>query len=260
MFTLTALSISNPYQQIATESSGALFNGKVTSDVHPNTGYLIAANSSMCTALRLNQSNALTADHCMNSTQDIFFSQGEVNSQRLIPVVTSARKVNGQDLSILNLKDPEINQAQIQEETIFFTEPKKGCYYDVVAYGRNNDDNSVRRRTISGCITVIDKDTFVLEGQDNTGVCLGDSGATIFIKDSEIAVGAISSLFGSNPACDQPHTALAVRYDSLLDMIEDKTSTKVKTIENNSCYFACDQRLDNCNFIKNAVCKVKERF
>ncbi len=228
---------------IAPIDSEALYGGEIENNLYPYAGYLVSykknGSANLCGTTYLSNKIAISAAHCFRDTAytQIGYSLFKLNSNKnflandvtIKPEYIKKEEVSN-DFAVIQLPD---NFSEILEFAKVST-PEIGCDYEVLGYGRNEDDSlqgtfqSLRKKA-EVCIIEIDPSTFTFKGV-NGGICIGDSGSAIFKKDTNEIVGIVSSIIADKSEIDNPcsigNTAIAVRPDS--------NNTFISQVENNT--------------------------
>ena len=132
--------------------------------------------------------------------------------------------------------------------------PEIGCGYEVLAYGRSEEEETATtftkfRKRGEICIESIERNNFRLKGK-GSGICFGDSGSPIYKKDTNIVVGLISSIIADSTTADNPcfieNKVLAVRVDTKLDFITQVQENKFEVNNFATCNESCAS--DKCAF------------
>ncbi len=245
LITVSAIFLSNKInkntENLSAEDSNALYGGDLEYG-YKSAGYLVnyQKNSTQrrsCGVAVINNSQAITAGHCVDSAEAIFIGEGFFKD----------KKSDFLAVNKINLKQNWIKSRNEEDDiaVLFYTNdnkfntfasiipPKDGCNYHIVAYGRSDDtpNMTLPRKGADICISNITNKTFRIIGANNSGICFGDSGSPIYEKDSNKLVGIISSIVmhpNSDPkdVCNIGNTGLAIRADSTSELITSNSLNK----------------------------------
>jgi secreted trypsin-like serine protease len=228
---------------LANEDASAIYGGEEEWSYF-SAGYLISENKdgsfNYCSATSLNDGLAITAAHCVQNSEKIYLGFGGRTFSTFGSMQVKEFYINsgwdGQDIrydfAVLLYENPQdlfVDNAEILS-------PAEGCNYRVVGYGKTSQDDEQGVRPRQGadiCIERIEGDNFYIQGE-TSGICTGDSGSPIYVKDTNFVVGVISSIVleaGGNErdACSLQNTAVAVRADNMyFDYEQSKTTSYVE--------------------------------
>ncbi|GAB4285720.1 MAG: hypothetical protein Kow0081_3630 [Candidatus Dojkabacteria bacterium] len=200
------------------------------------------ANLTLCGAVHLGKGKALTAGHCVDKAEKVYFGKGtldvdqpgsisfteDFNVKRgwigFDPVWTFAAVKN--DLAIISFDESFLANRAKAEIGSF----QKGCNYYVTAYGGEVGEDELidiqdkRRQQVNEvCIEEFDEYVMLIKPKQNEGFCQGDSGSPVYEIGTNRVVGILSSTIGETveDLCNINNRALAVRLDVNLDYIKD---------------------------------------
>ncbi len=238
---------------LAPDDSSAIYGGK------PEAGYLSAGflasykerNTGAyelvsCGLVYLSSNQAITAGHCIKEDNTIKVGTGNYNSDINANVEVNEAIIhpdwNEEDRSFDIAKIFFEDTENLELATV--TTPATGCNYIIVGYGLSDgedQDNTLReRKSIDLCIDAM-TDKLIYISSVSGGVCFGDSGSPIFVKDTNEVVAVLSAVFISdqenNETCDYGNTALGVRLDAYADFINGNS------LESQICNDSCESSL-----------------
>ncbi len=227
---------------LAPEDSSALFGGKLESG-YPSAGYLIGYRNGspeeLCGLVYISPTQALSAAHCFDKSEDFYNGEGQfvANSAQLAKVNAFFqspgwdKRTSYNDMAIINLNEiVSLNPDEYGQ----IVSPEAGCNYEVVAYGRTENDGvslgmDRPRKSATICITTIE-DRILYATSSDGGICLGDSGSPVYEKGTNRIVGIISAILrprDNSEACFIANTAIINRADRNSDFLSRYTNTAV---------------------------------
>ncbi len=198
-------------RQINPKDTNAIFGGTPETS-YQVTGFLVHPNGDnsfeLCSVGFLTPIFGVTAAHCLERSGDTYVGTGQFNSDisqlvkirnpRLHP--SYVRGESEFDVAVFELEKPVVldNYAQV-------VEPVEGCNYTIVGYGRSESDSQNQlspdrpRLSIDVCLTL--GSSLTITGK-NSGVCSGDSGSPVYIKNTNKIVGVLSGIDRVNTTDD----------------------------------------------------------
>lgn len=250
-------------EDLSPEDSSAIYGGQVENNLYPFAGYLMAYTSqqkgSVCGLTYLSKDIAVTAAHCVDdkaiaylgySLFNFSIDQNFLAEDFFVNPEWQGKNVSG-DIAIVKVPDEFFDI----EGYAVIGSPETGCDYEVLGYGKTEDDDSRSKleklRKKSGvCIEEISTHTFIVRGQ-NGGVCYGDSGSPIFKKGTNELIGVLSSIRTSaseskNGPCSMGNRANAVRVDEKIGFISSVEENSFVNDELSICGERCSD--DRCSF------------
>jgi secreted trypsin-like serine protease len=198
-------------RQINPKDTSAIFGGTPETS-YQVTGFLVHPNGDnsfeLCSVGFLTPIFGVTAAHCLERPGDTYVGNGQFTSDlskltkirnpRLHPSYVRGESVF--DVAVFELEKPVVLDSYAQ-----VVEPVEGCNYTIVGYGRTEADpqNSISperpRLSIDVCLTV--GSSLLITGK-NSGVCSGDSGSPVYIKNTNKIVGILSGIDRLNTTDD----------------------------------------------------------
>ncbi|MBD3362966.1 trypsin-like serine protease [Candidatus Dojkabacteria bacterium] len=233
-----SLTVKLKQEDTAPDESSAIYGGQIANNEYPYAGYLIAYNNdemaSICGTVYISNTTAISAAHCFDDKITAYLGYSLFNfdlDQNFLAQDTVINPLwNGQnvdsDLAVIKLP----RDFYEVEEYATVGSPKIGCDFEVLGYGKTENDNERSqldklRKKAQFCVEDINSKTFTLKGKDG-GICFGDSGSPIFEKGTNKVVGIISSITttrsqaNENP-CSIGNRAVAVRIDQNIKFINE---------------------------------------
>lgn len=153
-------------------------------------GYLISDQQKVCAAALLSPDTIITAGHCLALTggDNFYFGLGDFNfeTSELNPVVFAKypnefnqEDGQGPDIAVAKLAVPVTGITQFAE----IASPEENCQASIVAYGSGVESNATvdlfMKKSGEGCVRAL-TDSFLIEFNEQVGMCFGDSGGPIF--------------------------------------------------------------------------------
>lgn len=253
----TVSSVVDDSRDFAPEDSEALYGGQIETG-YPFAGYLLAYEDTnrvnVCGATFIKSNAIVTSAHCINQSASVYVGENEFVYRTSENFQTDYSTVlpswdnvdNGSDIAISLLSEgdtPDISTfANI-------TSPRESCNYEVVAYGRteNEDNNPSRvrlRKSAEVCISGISSDRFYIKSDDG-GICFGDSGSPVFEKDTNKLVGVVSAIRiegeeDRREPCKINNTAVVTRVDVRGEFISSAVDVPIVDPSIAICDESCD--------------------
>lgn len=216
----------------------------------PTTGYASAGytlnvfgNSvSLCGAVVVSETGALTAAHCVETLGNISIGDNTISSTDPNNILISTRNIKPE----YDGTDPTHDLAVLQLSTLpnnftiaTVTQPVAGCGYSVVGYGQSSDTDTSSfegrlKQAIPVCISEITSGTFIVNPErTSNGFCFGDSGSPVFVTGTNEVVGIVSAVrFFSNQGntnCQGDNEVIAVSIQGNSDFITQFTQLQTTT-------------------------------
>lgn len=241
---VVSVTLLNAYpESLSTEEADALYGGRTEVAAYPSAGYITDYSSvfsrQACGIAYLSQSTGLSAAHCFTEGKGLYYTGKGVYksdppsntpiSNYFIHSDWDARTLTG-DIAFVILETP-MSPIDIYAE---IATPEIGCGYEVLAYGSTDVrtlSNYDLRRKAPICIETLIGDRFYFSSPE-AGVCFGDSGSPIYVKDTNKLVGIVSAItVDENPYskdnCFVNNRAVATRADSALRLLSMDERPKV---------------------------------
>ncbi len=221
--------ITKNRESLGTTEADALYGGTSDLTSYASAGYLLDYSSlfsqQVCGITFMSDRIAISAAHCFKPDGLYYAGTGVIKTGPTENFPVSKYQLDGRwdeaslrgDIAVLTLEEPVQGVSEYAQIAV----PRPGCNYEVLAYGSTDEyvlSNEDLRRKATVCIESIGDEHIYIKSPDG-GVCFGDSGSPIFVKNSNKIVGIISAITAdqekySKDNCFISNTAVATRLDA----------------------------------------------